>query len=251
MMIPSQLNNELEEALTRITQHPTHEYGPKQRQKLFNLFNSDPFTATVWKWLAIVTARHVFPIYESYAVQWNEDEWDYDLKFPLQSLEMAEKILLGEEDAETGWDMGNIAYDPHSFTYVAWRTHHPVPFNIYQASWAASMALLEVSSVDYDLFEDLPNIAYWEGGFLWEKGVGATIRNSHPDAVLGEEYTDVLWARSGHSDTAAAAVSAWACEGLSTDPHPEKMLQFWRWWITEAVPQAWELAEAHAGQSNN
>ncbi|MBA3873493.1 MAG: hypothetical protein H0X30_30550 [Anaerolineae bacterium] len=244
MAITSEFENELQKLLTGLTDHPTHEYGPKQRQKLFYLFKSDPFGMLVWRWLAFITARHVLPIYEVFASELNQNDWYFNLKFPRRSLYMAKKVLLGKEQAQVGYDMANGAYDPKDFDY-GWRALRPVPFNVYQASWAASMALLEVSANDLDPFRHLANIAFYSDGFTIARGISKDIQATYPDSIPGEDFTDALWAESGHSDTAAAASSAWACEGLSREPDPNKLLEFWHWWLTEAIPQAWELAETH------
>jgi hypothetical protein len=29
---------------------------------------------------------------------------------------------------------------------------------------------------------------------------------------------------------------------------PQKRLEFWEWWLTEAIPQAWELAQQSTNQ---
>jgi hypothetical protein len=246
MPIPLKLENELEQALDIVIWHPTHEYGPKQRRKLFDIFKSDPFSMKVWRWLAVITARHVLPIYEAHVSELNQADWYYDLKFPSHCLEVAEKVLLGEREAQVGYDMANGAYDPSDFDYVTWRVLRPVPFKIYQASWAASIALLEVSKDDNDPFQHLSNTAYANNCFFEGVGVANEIRNSYPDGIPGEEFTDSLWAQSGHSDIAAVASTAWACEGLSRKTDPQRLSEFWHWWITEAISQAWKLAEEHA-----
>lgn len=242
MAIPNELQAEIDHALDAIKQHSGHEYGPKQRQKLFRLFKSDASWMRVWRWLAIFTAAQVLPIYQRYIAETGRTFVYYDVQRPAKALVMARDILTGKLEPSIGYDTANGSYDPHDFDY-GWRARKPVPFNVYQSGRAANIALLEASKDNLDPFAGLPHIAYWNNGFCTGRDIGYQIAQEIPDAVAGEHFTDALWSISGHSDTAAVASTAWACTETLPIPDPAKLLEFWLWWFIEAIPEAWNTVE--------
>lgn len=60
------------------------------------------------------------------------------------------------------------------------------------------------------------------------------------DLTITENTED--WEASDAAWSAESAVS-----GIRFEPHEkdglEERIEFWEWWLTEAIPQAWELAE--------
>jgi len=55
----------------------------------------------------------------------------------------------------------------------------------------------------------------------------------------GEQFSDMDWAESGKSDTAAAI--AWSCTPDTYQPHVNKLKSFWEWWFNTAIPEAWNM----------
>lgn len=242
MQIQHDVQREIERALAVVQDHLEHDYAPKQRRQLFMLFKSDPFRLRVWRWLAVITALRVQPLYDAYLRESKRGFLYYDIKRPQKSLKMAEGVLLGRVAAELGYGKANGAYDQDDFDYVEWRTMNPVPFKFYMASWSASIALLEASKDDLDPFLRLSDLGYAKGGFSMGKDIGHTVEQEDPDGISGENMSNSIWAESGHSDTAAVASTAWACEEDSKDMDAMKLHEFWEWWLTDAIQQAWQRA---------
>jgi hypothetical protein len=61
------------------------------------------------------------------------------------------------------------------------------------------------------------------------------------DTVIHEEPTDEKLVRVG-SDAAGEAAVAYACGPTSIRCGPERLEEFWTWWLTEAIPKAWQMA---------
>lgn len=192
-----------------------------------------------WKWLALISARRVLPIYDAYVTTLDKNAYNYNFAAPKMYLEAAENVLRGKLEAEEGYDMANGAYEYSDFHYRVSR--NPIPFRIYEAAWASSIALLEVSKRDPNPFGILPHIAAHSNGFLGGNNVAKEIRGDSK-YIPGEDFTDALWARSGHSDTAAVASTAWSCDENSKISQPQKLLYFWHWWLTDALNKAWDMA---------
>lgn len=239
MTIPIVIQQEIDRALEIVMQHPDSEYKPKERKALFLLLKTKSYGLIAWKQLAILSAQRVLPIYEAY-IEKTEREFYYDTKMPHKSLTMAENVLLGKVNSTSGYNYANAAYEQSDFDYMITK---PVPFRVYMASWTASIALLEVSKLDVDQFSKLPNFGYHsDGHFSMGRDVSKKIENVFSDGISGENFTNTLWARSGHSDTAASACTAWACEDNSKELIPTKQLEFWEWWLTDGIKTAWNRA---------
>jgi hypothetical protein len=240
MPLPQELQRAADKALNVVIKHPDHEYGPKHRRRLFQVVRSDPVMIRTWKWLAVISSRRVLPIYEAYIDTLNKNEWYYNFAAPNIHLKAAEDVLQGKLEAKHGYEMANAAYEQSDFDYRL--VSKPVPFRIYQAAWSSTIALLEISQMDHDPFATLPNRAYAANGFFYGRGVAEDIRKEFPDGIPGEDFTDALWTESGHSDTAAVASIAWACDESSKISQPQKLLYFWHWWLTDALNEAWDIA---------
>lgn len=91
------------------------------------------------------------------------------------------------------------------------------------------------------------------------------IIQGYPDEMLRDFYIDcasmAVCAYSGISfdwDIVDDSVSEWINDfqellniiNTTFDPEfiPEKRLEFWKWWLKEAIPQAWELAQQSSNQ---
>ena len=58
--------------------------------------------------------------------------------------------------------------------------------------------------------------------------------------VPWESLTDEELAVRTTLDTASAAAVAWACTASSPTCEPERLEEFWKWWLNEVIPAAWE-----------
>lgn len=238
MEIPKDLQREIDQALDRIDKDPEHHYLPKYRQTLFYISKADPVLLKTWKRLALVTAQHVLPIYEKFIDSSGRTFEYYDVRYPSKAIKLAEAILQGKASKEAGYGTANGAYDQSDFDYRL--ICQPVPFNVYQASWTANMALLEVSKENIDQFSKLPHVGYYDNGFGSGHNIGERIAQQFPDGIAGIDFTDVLWSQTGHSDTASVASTAWAYDPYSKDVNSDKLHEFWNWWLTDGIQEAWK-----------
>jgi hypothetical protein len=152
---------------------------------------------------------------------------------PVGALALAQDVMDGNFARDEAYKIANNMH----YSVGHYRDYQPV-YAVF-VEMAANKALAEVSVPDggYNAFEYLGNLSL--------KGDTFALNASFPaeGTLLGEQFTDPLWARSGQADCAANAAMAWACGAESLEPAPGRLLEFWRWWLTEAIPQAWTKAE--------
>src|SRR5687767_146291 len=77
MPIPEPLQGVLDEAVALVRAHPTHELGQIKRREIYQLLRSlAPYGEQACKWLAILSAKRVQPIYAQIVSQldWIESD---------------------------------------------------------------------------------------------------------------------------------------------------------------------------------
>jgi len=216
MAIPVNLAEIIDDALATVRNHPEHRLGAKQRRTVYESFGprNDPTANRARGWLAVLTAQHVLPIGEQ--VFPDED-------IPRRLVEMAEGVLEGAIDPQVAHRREIV----EGVDIQDWGYPEEAPWNVFLAGKTGERALAET------LGQDLLAL-----GLVWvdidtpdESGIPM---EEWPDEKLAEDY----------GDTASAAAVAFAC-----DPHspaikcdPDRFLDFWEWWLTEAIPTAWEKA---------
>jgi hypothetical protein len=250
MALPTSLKDAIDDALQNIRNHPTHEFGPRNREVLFKIMDAIPSGQIARKWLGILTARKVLPIYEgliqnsiqnlfSLAEKVMSDEVygeemyrQLDENQPQLSLYLAERVMSGEINVEQVY---RLACDWH---YTVGYMSENLPDGAALANIAANKALIEVSSPNFKPFDFLSDLH--RVGFIDGEIDGFELKENY---LNGEQFSDLIWANSGQSDTAAAAVSSWAFNS-GEEFDTAKVLEFWEWWLLEAIPDAWEKASA-------
>jgi hypothetical protein len=204
----------------------------------------------VWRWLAVLTAEHVLPLYkepdypETLIQQREQQRQEYPdhirYEHPAEALNLARHVLRGEYDHKHA---SQLASDLH---YVA-DPYLNLPSIFVQR--AANRAL----------------------GVVSDQNVSSSIEGNDEFSVLrnwaesGSAITDRDWVTSGQGDTASCAAIAWSCIVDPDVAHrdssgkigpiqwnwwlehervdPDKLLAFWLWWLETALPRAWTLAE--------
>jgi hypothetical protein len=223
--------------------HQTLEYDlkPVKRLALYDAFENQK---TI-DFLAVLTAKHVVPIWQEALLNSSCQEiissekrkkqhvleeilpgqelnWLQSLEnisfldLPIYLLSIAEKILWGTIPRDIG---GKIAGEAH---YIIGNISEmcDLPPEADDAGMAALNALIQA-----------------ERGLDFLKFVKYVKQN--PAITDSQIY-------SGDSDAVSAAVKASANvykELEQADIDLQKRRNFWEWWLTEAIPQAWELAE--------
>lgn len=228
MRLPDNIREHAEAGLSRMYQHPQHHYDWRVRRDLYQLFkvvNCDK-GYRAHGWLAVLAAEHVLPIFTT---QFPDDS------LPQKLVIYATRILRGEvrnrsprltillEDGYVGTGINCILYDFRDGV---------IAYNAEYAGEAAYKALLEASGV-HDLLEHTDDLVHERTVQVFDVAEDAA-----PETVTDRDLAHL----AAFSDTASAAAIAYACTQTTFSLHNERLAQFWKWWVTQALPEAWQRA---------
>jgi hypothetical protein len=184
--------------------------------------------------LVIRTAKHAFPIFESYAKQFETHD------NPLRELiALPEKILKVAGDVVTG----SIEIDDASlllsgdFYYGTSGIGDAFTYPVSCAGMAASDAL---KMILYGYFGDVAHHAVEAYSAIDENPRGVWFRNYYPiDMINPEFYASYFLDEATNEDRKTGYPS------IYQPPIPirydlQKRFDFWRWWLTEAIEKASE-----------
>lgn len=221
MALPSELQQMMDDALAAIRADPKQEIGSTRRKAIYNWMRTNEPGKRARKWLEIITAEKVLPIYEAKLPQslsyvWSQPENKDDIyevecsvpikRLPRRMTEVARGVIEKTFSREIAEELANDYYETCSNIF-----DFAEEDGIYYPSCVVDVLLAASSSV-------LIAVGYSERE-IWS---------------LPEDRLMV-------NDATIYARSAWA-----SDDHdrliPEKIVEFWTWWLTEAIPQAWEKA---------
>jgi Immunity protein Imm5 len=188
------------------------EFGMKYDQFLAEEWKNYTFADHVLIWFAIVTAKKV--IVACKTIEGQPVKRDNIIKEAEEILNLAENTLKQKNSFE---ETKYLLENKYWFFY-----DDDLPYNISSTYKAAVMVLhilihsaRELATTDYDDEE----IGIIRGDFAFEAVKAYT--------AVDKNYESVPLLRNRSSL-------------IKFDP--EKRLEFWTWWLTEAIPQAWELA---------
>lgn len=149
---------------------------------------------------------------------------------PKMLLELAGKILqqtfVQKSFIQNALDQGYEAFG--ILLQEAFDSPEDFPLNAVLAGKTAYNALAEV--VGGDIFHHLQR----------DIVVGRTPQGQLQYAAWQSVTDEVFVLRTG-GDTAGAAALAFASNAASTNCDSGRLLEYWQWWLSEAIPQAWEL----------
>ncbi len=205
-MIPQELNHLLGTALTEVRAHPHHALLPLYRQQIYTSLGSISTRSGHQRRarLALLAAARALPV-------WQQERPDDDRA---ERLLAHAKAVLSQEDEEA-----------HSLLAEA------------KATWQWLM------DDDLGRDEDIPSVAASDAlsGIVRAAFVVAGY-DVWDDLDLMEHDTD------SDIDTWTADTAIWAANaiagrvwsaGADVQEHDQKYLDYWIWWLTEAVPAAW------------
>jgi hypothetical protein len=256
MPIPEPLQRVLDEAVALVRAHPTHELGQNKRREIYELLRSlAPYGEQARKWLAILSAQRVQPLYQQIVSQidWKVsteviqeeeqlleemvkqriaegDEAAKEWLVPLEN--MAQRVIKIAEDVMTGVIALEYAKAASSDTFyhtMAIGGHNHFPEQAYLALSAAEEALSEVLAV-------IPLQNRISGDLTDADGSVACIRS--------DRWTDEELAGAGCNAADAAVNAAYAFAGNPTRRSYDyvKVCAFWEWWLRDAILTAWNRA---------
>jgi hypothetical protein len=256
MAIPEPLQRVLDEAVALVSAHPTHELGQNKRRAIYQFLRSSaPYGEQASKWLAILSAQRVLPLYQHIVTQ---IDWGVSAEVTQDEEQMLEemvrqRIAEGDEAAKewlvplenmaqrmieiavgvmTGAITVEYAKAASSDTFyntMAIGGHDLFPEQAYLALSAAEEALSEVLGV-------IPLQNRISGEVKYADGSVA--------CVTSDKWTDEELAGAGCNADDAAVNAAYAFAGNQTDRSYDytKVREFWEWWLTDAIQIAWERA---------
>lgn len=211
-----QVRNEI---LPLIRAHPQHEFGQNRRRTIYNVLRETPQGEQAAKWLALLSAQRVLSIYEQTIAQL--EQYDEETRtFPRQVLQAVEGILKQtSSDDSPRWLVNEL----YHFLHIGLDLR--VPYLALKATYEAACEVL--------------------GGIPLRSQV--SLRKIDPNGAIewrsSTTLSDEELAGIGCSadDAAVNAAYAWA-EVPNRKYDYAKVLEFWEWWLLEALPQAWENA---------
>jgi hypothetical protein len=210
-LIPLKLEELINKALSEVHSGLDHHLFWETRQSIYQTLGPVEYGITLNKargLLAIMAARRVLPIFKA---SLPEEAMPEDL------LTTAQEVVQGNLDINSP-KMNSYLNDAYYAIKTFWG-YKAVPWNAFLVGFAAFKALQEV------------------GG--WQP-----FQNRHiyteTSALKGTRDED--FAHTDDSDTALTAAVAFASGDHKMSCEPEKLLRFWNWWLTEAIPNVWEAA---------
>jgi hypothetical protein len=202
MKLPLQTQYLIEQALELVRHDPQHKLGPLQRIPIYESFNSEENGYGDTAFLRL----QLITAYHILPI-WKEAQADNPLAEDL--LKMAKQILQKEVDKEIFTDR----------LQEIWVDLEIAEIN----STYSEKAFAAVSAAFETLHIILKGFDNWKE---WK------FCDDDTDDDLG------MWG----NDSASWASNAWAGWIMDMDAaHSQKRLEFWEWWLTEAIPQAWEF----------
>jgi hypothetical protein len=206
--LPESIQTLIDTTLAAVQSHAQHEMDPLHRRAIYQAFASTDAPTTP-RWSAVLTAQRLLPRFQQH---YSDDT------LPQELLALALKLVYGEEvdpaTVETILDRGYHA------SAAAWgNDEREIPWPVWLAGNTAYHALNE--AVGHPPLSILPD--YYKG-----------------DVVT--PWNDKDLCEHGLCDTAGAAAIASASDRYGQTIDPTKQLEFWTWWLTEAMPTAYRSA---------
>lgn len=227
--LPKEVRQLIDETLAIVRNDAVHEMGQHRRRRIYEALWSSPSGDKASKWLAIMSARRVQPIYEEGVWTSSLANDEFAVTLLDRMLDLAEKIVreeLSPEDVQKGVESGDIEDFYYSKLVGAEKEFPPY---IWLATLAAYYALEEA-----------------EGYKPLQIRISGEMPDQNGDTVItsSDTWTDCRLAGSGcHADDAAVdAAFAFAKRVTRQHYDSDKVLEFWEWWLAEAIPQAWKRA---------
>ncbi len=226
--LPEEIQLLVKTALAEVNADPQHRLAPQRRRLIYDAFKaiSGPVGQRTCGWLAVITARRVRPLFRQ--------EFPTD-PLPQDLLNAALGVLQGKMDDATAEAIQDHGYHAsgnawgHDETEISW--------NADLAGCAAYHALKEARGQSplshLDKFFKL-------GMVSWPSGKPVS---EHTQPIQADQFTDEDLCQIEDSDTAAVAAVASACEPDGPLCDSSRFQEFWTWWLTTAIPEAWETAQ--------
>ena len=205
IVVPKNILGIAEIVLGEVQASPSHQMKPKSRRLVYQAFADagDAKISVAPRWLAILSSRRVLPLFEH---KYPDDP------LPREFLQLAIAALQGKasktevnDKLDHGFDASGNAwgYDEREITWPVWL-----------AANSTYHALVEANG-----YQPLDHL-----------------RRYVKNGVSTDWTDDELCQFSG--DTAADAAMASAYDECGLNINAEKLLEFWHWWLNEAIEES-------------
>jgi len=282
MQLPTSLRQICLQSLEAVKNDPNRYLDNSWRGKIYQDIKLSPQASKIAGWIDVLTARKVVPIWEEFertVLSKSEEEWLSSGEINIEE-EMAYYESLAEEDREIMQDdpatmlqaaedflhdemtedklsslLSGSFYDGMMglFNYATWTSYNAK----YAAYWTVNGLVGSKPLGPHGLEEAL--IAYagidknaggvwnwstpiWSGGFLVflkDEEIRKDLLESEK-VIMGSTPEPVFWLeKPDHRQELVKQIRNYIPIGADLD----RALEFWEWWLTEAIPQAWELAQ--------
>jgi hypothetical protein len=216
MSLPTELQHSIDQALDAILNHPQHLLPSRHRRAIYNAFGAvetgNAEQARVR--LAVMTARHVLPVWQHV---WPSDS------LPQFALRTADDVLQGRVDAQT------VEVEVSDASEVLEDLRNTREGQVHLDALFAGQAAISALAKAFKLCS------------VVSAHLAARI-NDYNSYIAAEEIDilswKILWVEE-NNDTALWAAAAFAGGISDIRPDPAKQRAFWEWWLTEAIPIAW------------
>jgi len=205
IVVPKNIRGVAELILSEVQALASHQMNPKSRRLIYQAFAdaSDTKISVAPRWLAVLSSQRVLPLF---------DHKYPDDPLPREFLNLAIAVLQGkaiktevDDKLNHGHDASGNAwgYDEREITWPVWL-----------AANSTYHALVEANG-----YQPLDHLhSYFNNG------------------VLTDWTDEKLCEFSGDTAAYAAMSSAYDARGLSINP--EQLLEFWEWWLNEAIEES-------------
>ena len=217
LMLPDMIQKSIEQMLLKTHQNSYHDLLPKERLIFYNFvqeLSDQTIATTFFKWLSFLSASQVKFVW---------DESMLDNNFVSEILKTVEGILLKRLDLVDTTDRRELFYNAVGGIY---EETAPRPRAAMEAAYLSLQLVSNAKS-----FQDY-NIKEIERGFSDEIIISIGDFDVETFAVLA--YSGFNYDFEYREDDSDNNMSNF---------DSQKRLEFWKWWLTEAIPQAWELAQ--------
>ncbi len=216
--LPSVLQHACHNIAKTLTQEPLVCPTPHQRRQLYAACEGLRSAQRMRSWMAVFVAQRALPIFQS---RFPDDN------LPAQLIDTALHVLHAPDSVNTQMveEMSEWGYNAagHCWGYE----EEELPLYIDYAGQAAYHAL---GSTTHGLY------------FLQDLDTGyGTMTANGVHIITGDEWTNQrLLHFSPAVDSALYAAVALATDPTTEKCEPQRWYQYWTWWLSEAIPMAWE-----------
>lgn len=244
MSLPASLSDLLQASLQSMQNHPEYHLLPAQRYAIYlgfgdeidlsgERFNSNregkmlqvPFAQRVYGSLALISAKHVLPVWEDAIPAMLRFEDDFPIEQPFELLECCENVL----ELQPG-SIGNalmlLGYYHGWLGVVASEQRDGI------VSRSAEFAAKTIETALEAILGTRP----------FQDGINATSSNEVP--TMSDDIAALACAAYCTIPISTAITQATIPWKYVSDSQIDlqKRREFWEWWLIEAIPAAWEQA---------